>query len=735
MATPDPALLAPLVKAGYELVPLRPRGKAPRDRNWTRRPYRNGDQVAHMQDGGNVGVRLRATDLVVDVDPRNFGDVQDGVDPFSEMVLWLGLDPSDWPTIHTGGGGFHFYLTKPEGAAVVDRLPDFPGVEFKTLGRQVVAPGSVHPESDRLYTWDPLCQDPSGAPPAPATLLDAIQRLNAGASHAESGVHTADELAVMLDALDPEDHRDHGAWLELMCACHHATAGDGREEFVAWSRRDPIYSDHSDIVRRRWDSLLAEGNGARLTYRTLYKLLRDAGAEAAIPLPRAEEDFPDDLPKDALPAGATESAHAALGPASRGLHVTRTGTAPDTFANALSAVNRSILNPAYDELKQQIVFQGDLPWPASFGRRLDDNTLRLAREYLVNQFQGNDYQPSKDNVYEAVSTMAFRKKFNPVLDYLGSLEWDGVRRVERLFPDYFNTEDDDYARAVSVCFMAGAVRRQRSPGCKLDTMPVLRSTQGWNKSTGLKVLFGDEYFSDADLGDLKNKDAPLLLHGIWLQEFAELDGMRRAESNTLKAFCSRAVDRVRPPYGRVVTEMPRRCVFAGTVNEGGYLSDPTGGRRFWPLRVLEPVDVDAISRDRDQLWAEAAEMEGRGESHVLPAELWAAAAERQADETTEDPWADTIRNFLDVRAAEALDHALGLGDYAEGGIYEGEKAPPADRVLTCELFDALDIKRSQRTRGLSQRLKSMMEGELGWAHGKSIRVRGRIGAGYKAPGT
>jgi hypothetical protein len=151
----DPAQLAPLVDAGYMLIPLHPwhaqatcrrtgrlrqRGKSPIHANWTQRAYTSADQVAHMQRGANVGVRLRSQDLVVDVDPRN---LEGGLPAVPAALAALGIDPSLFPWVATGGGGFHIYMRKPADVAVVDALRGIAGVEFKTVGRQVVAPGST----------------------------------------------------------------------------------------------------------------------------------------------------------------------------------------------------------------------------------------------------------------------------------------------------------------------------------------------------------------------------------------------------------------------------------------------------------------------------------------------------------------------------------------------------------------------------------------------------------------
>ncbi len=283
----------------YQLIPLFPyharktvgnkqreEGKRPRDVRWTTRPYSNDEQVEWMDGGGNVGVRLRPTDLVIDVDPRNFPE---GTDSLDELCSDLSLDLSDAPTVHTGSGGRHIYMRKPADVTVVDTLEGYDGVEFKTRGRQVVSAGSVHPNG-RHYEWDVINDDLSDASPAPPELLRIIARPRRTHTTTGGGEHTQEEIASMLDRLDPEDFRDHDGWLRLMMACHSASNGDARSEFTEWSTRDPQYEADAWSTGRRWDSLhtdMRDGVGVG----TLHKVMRDAGEGEHIPRPSAEEDF------------------------------------------------------------------------------------------------------------------------------------------------------------------------------------------------------------------------------------------------------------------------------------------------------------------------------------------------------------------------------------------------------------------------------------------------------------
>lgn len=713
---PDPTQLEPLRRAGLRLIPLHKHdseirrnkkleklGKEPRDSGWPDNDYSDFDFDEHMESDGNVGVQCDGL-VVVDHDPRNHNEDDDPLVRMKEA----GLLAADAPRVRTGGGGTHIYMRMPAGVEARDltaKLRGFDGIDIKRGRGYVVAPGSVHPNTKRHYRID---GEFGPIPEAPKALIDALTKVSDRTSDAEPGAYTPEQLAEMLAGLNAEDFRDHEDWLQLMMACNHATGGAGREEFVSWCIEDNKFRDDAEIIRNRWDSLKPDGG---VTYKTLIYQLNKAGRNDLVRAPVDQEGGwqPD-------------------------FDLTKGGLAKDTQRNAIEAMRDPALMPVYDELKGEAVFESpNLPWNESYGRKLDDHTILLLIHYLITRHAAVGYDPKKDRVFDAVRTIAFEHKRNPVISYLDGLEWDGVKRAERLFPDYFGVPDSAYARAVSLCFMVGAVRRQKQPGCKFDTMPILKSDrQGVGKSTGIRALFHGEWTSDASLGDIRGKDAVQLLQGIWVQELAELDGLRATDINRLKAFCSTQVDRVRLPYGRSTSDLPRRCVFIGTCNEGGYILDQTGGRRFWPLEVQGEIDVQAIIRDRDQLWAEAVHLEAAGASVVLPRELWGDAAERQAAETTSDPWRDTLSAFADRRLQNYYDHAMGEGEYSpEHRKYMGdEPPPPPDRIHTSELFAALEVPSARQMKGAASRIRGVME-SLGWKYKPNIRIGARSGAGYE----
>jgi putative DNA primase/helicase len=279
---------------------------------------------------------------------------------------------------------------------------------------------------------------------------------------------------------------------------------------------------------------------------------------------------------------------------------------------------------------------------------LDGNSLE---DYHVAEFRrimhAERFKSKKSDVQDEMEADARRNLFDPLTDYLQGLKWDGKQRLDGWLMDYLGAPSTSYIQTVGRKSLIGAVARALSPGCKNDTMPVLEGEQGTGKSTALRYLFGDRFFID-HLPDFHSKDSFQQLQGAWCVEVAELSALSKADVKDVKQFLSRLVDKFRPPFGRLPIHVQRRSVFWGTVNpeEGGYLRDPTGARRFWPIETGR-IDLPGILRDRDQLWAEAVQAFVAGEAWHLTedADIDDAKAE-QAKRREVDPWEPLLDAWL-----------------------------------------------------------------------------------------
>jgi predicted P-loop ATPase len=242
-----------------------------------------------------------------------------------------------------------------------------------------------------------------------------------------------------------------------------------------------------------------------------------------------------------------------------------------------------------------------------------------------------------------------------------------VPRLDAWLIDYFHAQDSVYIRAIGPRYLISGVARIYQPGCKVDHLLILEGPQGKQKSEALRTLaIRDSWFTDR-LSPLASKDAALEIAGVLIAEIAEMDALARASASAAKSFLSRRRDRFRPPFGKHMISLPRQVVFAATINPpvGGYLKDPTGARRFWPVACRGMVDRDGLEKARDQLWAEAVHRFKAGARWWLETpELEAVAAVEQAARFVVDAWEGPIREWLgdriDVAITEVLERALGF---------------------------------------------------------------------------
>jgi predicted P-loop ATPase len=335
--------------------------------------------------------------------------------------------------------------------------------------------------------------------------------------------------------------------------------------------------------------------------------------------------------------------------------------------------------------------------------------LKIDREFR--------FRPSYQFYERVIYNITYGNAFHPVRQYFDSLKWDGVHRLESWLHIAAQAVDEGsdsregpgYLQRVSKLLFLAPVRRIRQPGAKYDEMVVLESPQGFSKSTALRAMCPkEEYFSDDLPLNVEAKQIIERTQGKMLIEASEMHGSRKADRDHLKSMLSRQVDGpARLAYARTPVERARQFVVVGTTNSSEYLADSTGSRRFWPVKVGR-FDIAWIIEYRDQLWAEAAFCEARGDSIRMEEALWAEAGAVQEKRREVDAWEDTVRNHIE----------------------DLEPASTGRKQITAKaLWEVLGVSVERRDRMGSRRIAEIMQ-RFGYERTTIRGADGKVQTGY-----
>jgi hypothetical protein len=592
--------------------------------------------------------------------------------------------PVTW-TVATPRGGWHLYFQLPADSAIGNRaelLGKGSRIDVRGDGGYVILPPSARPDG-KGYAWltGPKIKGELTAK-APQRLIDCIRRQGKFAP-AESNVSTrgADQASPVagddartkairsyaLAALDrqtrsveqaTEGGRNNALNLAALALGHLVGAGLLSEHVVRAELEDACHKNgliKSDGIKSVRDTLSSGLKKGISQPADLSKIGMKAGGRRAA---EARAASPSRISGGGGRGGGRDRGGGAWGGGRD-----RPGWLDDclrdsrgeplgNLANTMLALRRDtrIANLfAYDRLYCGPMLMAPLPGaPAEespYPRPVTDVHAGFLQEYL--QLAGLA-KLSKDVVHQAIDQRAAECAFHPVRDYLESLSWDGTKRLHNWLSYYFGVAHSPYSERVGIMFMVSLVARVYvRPFSKVDHVMVLEGLQGKLKSTACAVL-GGPWFSD-QLPNIETKDASQHLRGKWLIEIPEMAALDKKEAAQLKAFITRSVERYRPPWGRKEVEEPRQCAFIATTNEYEYLRDPTGARRFWPVAIPDnaEIDIEALKRDRDQLFAEALHMFRAGETWWPDREFEAKYAKPEQDQRYEsDVWEESIEIWL-----------------------------------------------------------------------------------------
>lgn len=250
---------------------------------------------------------------------------------------------------------------------------------------------------------------------------------------------------------------------------------------------------------------------------------------------------------------------------------------------------------------------------------------------------------------------AYVKRYNPVRDYLDNLAWDGQPHIANM-AQYFTDREGAFG-IFSRRWLIGAVAKALTG--QQNRMLVLNGVQGLGKGWWCKWLCrgaGSLFYVEAAVNP-EDKDAFIRLASKWVWEVSELGATtRKADVEALKSFLTLEQITVRRAYGKFDMVKPALASFIGTINDQkGFLTDPTGNRRFM-VCSLSKIDweyADAI--DPNQVWAEALAGYLAGEPWNLQPDEYQLAERINASYEVEDPVEGMLMRYFIVDPTKRYD--------------------------------------------------------------------------------
>ena len=193
------------------------------------------------------------------------------------------------------------------------------------------------------------------------------------------------------------------------------------------------------------------------------------------------------------------------------------------------------------------------------------------------------------------------------------------------------------------------------------------------------------------MGDGRTKDDLIILHKSWIQEWGEIERVfGKRQAGEIKAFLTRKKDLFRPPYGRTALNFPRRSIIVGSVNDGQFLVDPTGNRRYWVVPIaVGKIDLTQLNHERDAIWSAAVAAYKQGQSWWLNDAEESLSTENNRTFEIIDEWQSAIALYLKHREQVSITELL-----LEVFSFELGKIERRDQMRVANILTNLNWKKA-----------------------------------------
>lgn len=282
-----------------------------------------------------------------------------------------------------------------------------------------------------------------------------------------------------------------------------------------------------------------------------------------------------------------------------------------------------------------------------------------------------DHAVKKAYIDDLLNVVASEQSYHPIQEYLTGLQWDGNDHVAKLLhcirgDDAVVTYPDGtkaplhwllIRRWLLGCVARGLDGDQRKAFKHQTPMLVIIGAQGLGKSSFCRWLVsgvGYEFHQEGPVDPHSVEDKRSMVTK-WIWEVSELgSSLRKSDRDALKGFITQEWHTYRKPWGRSNITKPTLCNLVGTINpETGFLDDPTGHRRFLPVRLTQ-IDRRYSDIDVNQLWAQLVHMYRTGTSPELSQLERQAIAETYKEHEIENPLQTYLQMYFDIEPGNEL---------------------------------------------------------------------------------
>lgn len=692
---------------GWVLTPLR--DKVPYVKGWQHTKWQPDLDQGIFQNCKSAGWVIPKDYVVIDVDNHEKDGRKLGSETLKKLSAHFGFDlfKNAGVIVKTASGGFHLYYKIDTNENVINSLPNFPSVEFKHLGRQVVVPGSVLSDG-RDYKYHVLSQGFDAITMLPDNLVAAITSAKIAA------VATPTKIETAFDA-----EADVAAYIEFLQKQPDLLAGERNNTFyyLACEAKDSGLSRKTALGlltnynREKVRPLLDQGEisqcvNSAFTYSKNKTAVRSVAADFAAD--QLSDKTPEKLTEEEAKKQFSECVDWRDSLIkSKGGVVSRTNFGTKNTEIHLDNLPNFRDKLAVNLFSMDTIWRRPAPWhkptvlTGEIDKVLDDDDLIRMREAL-NQV---GFDPTTSHVLEASRAVSLRNEYHPVKEYFEKLPvWDGVSRLAGFFPELCGAEDCAYSQQLGVKIFTAIVARIYNPGCKFDYLPIFIGEQGIGKSTLLEAIaIKPQWYTD-NLGAIDNKDVILRMRSKLIVENAELTMFDKNDPNTVKAFLSRRVDRDRLPYDRLPRDLPRQCIIIATTNKDRFLQDETGNRRMWPVELTK-INLPGVKKLLPLFYAEAIARFKAGEALYLDTKAANdIALTKQEERFNSDDWEPKVEEWVDTHKHKKL--TIGM-------VWEG-----------CFMGNITHCGFREQ-----KRIGSVLR-RLGWVRA-SVQIDGKIHSGFK----